>query len=66
MSGGKDAAWTLHTLQQGDDVGVVALLTTVTAEYDRIATHGIRCDLLHAQARSTGPRLVEAAIPAPL
>ncbi|HEY5804748.1 MAG TPA: ATP-binding protein [Lysobacter sp.] len=62
-SGGKDAAWTLHTLRQRGDVDVVALLTTVTSGYDRVAMHGIRRDILHAQAESTGLPLIEAVIP---
>lgn len=62
-SGGKDAAWTLHTLRQRDDVAVVGLVTTVTADYDRIAMHGIRRDVLHAQASRTGLPLIEAVIP---
>ncbi|UNK48043.1 adenine nucleotide alpha hydrolase [Lysobacter sp. S4-A87] len=62
-SGGKDAAWTLHTLQQRDDVEVVALLTTVTSGYERVAMHGIRRDILHAQAEATGLPLIEAVIP---
>ncbi|MFC3814461.1 ATP-binding protein [Lysobacter sp. GCM10012299] len=62
-SGGKDAAWTLHTLRQRDDVEVVALLTTVTSGYDRVAMHGIRRDILHAQAESAGLPLIEAVIP---
>lgn len=62
-SGGKDAAWTLHTLRQRDDVDVVGLVTTVTADYDRVAMHGIRRDVLHAQAARTGLPLIEAVIP---
>ncbi|HEY5851655.1 MAG TPA: ATP-binding protein [Lysobacter sp.] len=62
-SGGKDAAWTLHTLRQRDDVDVVALLTTVTSGYERVAMHGIRRDILHAQAESAGLPLIEAVIP---
>ncbi|WP_240318518.1 adenine nucleotide alpha hydrolase [Lysobacter sp. TY2-98] len=61
-SGGKDAAWTLHTLRQRDDVEVVALLTTVNREFDRIAMHGIRRDVLQAQANATGLPLIEAEI----
>lgn len=63
-SGGKDAAWTLHTLRQRGDVEVVALLTTITAGYERIAMHGIRRDVLHAQADAVGLPLIEASIPA--
>jgi uncharacterized protein (TIGR00290 family) len=62
-SGGKDAAWTLHALRQRDDVDVVALLTTVTEGYERIAMQGIRVALLHAQARATGLPVVEARMP---
>ena len=62
-SGGKDAAWALHALRQRGDVEVVGLLTTVTSGYERIAMHGIRRDVLQAQAGATGLPVVEAAIP---
>jgi uncharacterized protein (TIGR00290 family) len=62
-SGGKDAAWTLHALRQRDGIEVVALLTTVTSGYDRIAMHGIRRELLQAQAAATGLPVIEATIP---
>lgn len=62
-SGGKDAAWTLHALRQRDDVRVVGLLTTVTAGYERVAMHGIRRDVLLAQADAIGLPLVESTIP---
>jgi uncharacterized protein (TIGR00290 family) len=63
-SGGKDAAWTLHTLRQRDDVEVVGLLTTVTEDYERVSMQGIRRRVLHAQARATGMPLIEAMIAA--
>ena len=63
-SGGKDAAWTLHTLRRRDDVQVVGLLTTITREYDRVSMQGIRRTVLHAQAQATGLPLIEATIPA--
>jgi uncharacterized protein (TIGR00290 family) len=62
-SGGKDAAWTLHTLRASEQWNVVGLLTTVTDEYDRVAMHGIRRDVLHAQAAATGLPLIEARQP---
>jgi uncharacterized protein (TIGR00290 family) len=62
-SGGKDAAWTLHALRQACEHEVVALVTTVTSGYDRIAMHGIRRDLLQAQARAAGVPVIEAVIP---
>lgn len=63
-SGGKDAAWTLHALRVRDDVEVVALLTTVTTEYGRIAMHGIRREVLQAQGAAAGLPVLEAPIPA--
>ncbi|MGV8942331.1 MAG: ATP-binding protein [Lysobacter sp.] len=62
-SGGKDAAWTLHRLRQRDDVRVVGLLTTLNGDFDRVAMHGIRRDVLHAQAAATGLPLLESVIP---
>jgi uncharacterized protein (TIGR00290 family) len=62
-SGGKDAAWTLHALRGDPEFEVVGLVTTVTSGYDRIAMHGIRRDILQAQARATGVPVIEAAIP---
>jgi uncharacterized protein (TIGR00290 family) len=61
-SGGKDAAWTLQALRARPDVEVVSLLTTVNTGFDRIAMHGIRRELLHAQAAATGLPLIEASI----
>lgn len=63
-SGGKDAAWTLHVLRRRDDVEVVGLLTTITAECQRISMQGIRRDVLHAQAAAAELPLIEAEIPA--
>ena len=62
-SGGKDAAWTLHTLRQRGDVRVVGLLTTLTEGFDRISMQGIRRDVLHAQAEAAGLPVIEAWIP---
>ena len=62
-SGGKDAAWALHTLRQRDDVDVVGLVTTITEGYERIAMQGIRVDVLHAQAEAAGLPVIEARMP---
>ena len=62
-SGGKDAAWALHTLRQRGDVDVVGLLTTLTEGFDRISMQGIRRDVLHAQARAAGLPVIETWIP---
>jgi uncharacterized protein (TIGR00290 family) len=41
----------------------VGLVTTVTSDYERIAMHGIRRALLHAQASAAGVPVIEAVIP---
>ena len=62
-SGGKDAAWTLHALRQSAEYNIVGLVTTVTAGFERIAMHGIRRDILHAQADALGLPVIEARLP---
>jgi len=51
-SGGKDSALALYELHKAQRYNVVALLTTVTEDYDRISMHGVRRALLEQQARS--------------
>jgi len=63
-SGGKDSALALHALQEHPDAAPRALLTTVTADYQRISMHGVRRELLARQARAIGLPLVEVEIPA--
>src|SRR5438445_1191666 len=53
----------LDTLLQQKTFHVVALLTTVTEGYDRIAMHGVRRELLQRQAESIGFPLHEVFIP---
>ncbi len=62
-SGGKDAAWTLHTLRRRSDIDVVGLVTTLTEGYDRISMQGIRREILHAQADACGLPVIEAWMP---
>ena len=62
-SGGKDSALTLYELQQTNTPQIVALLTTVTEDYDRISMHGVRRDLLEQQAARLGYPLEKALIP---
>ena len=49
-SSGKDSAWALHRARLEDRVDVVGLLTTVTEPFDRVSMHGVRVELLEAQA----------------
>ena len=62
-SGGKDSAMALHSLLQQKTFKIVALLTTVTEVYDRIAMHGVRRELLQRQAESLRLPLHEVFIP---
>ncbi|MDE3088525.1 MAG: diphthine--ammonia ligase [Chloroflexota bacterium] len=53
-SGGKDSTLALYELLQAQTYEVAALLTTVTEDYDRISTHGVRRVLLEEQAELLG------------
>ena len=63
-SSGKDSAWTLHMLRQRA-VPVDALLTTVNEAADRVAMHGVRSELLRAQAAVAGLPVWEIPLPWP-
>ena len=45
-SGGKDSALALWEIEQSGQYEISALLSTVTADYDRISMHGVRRGLL--------------------
>jgi uncharacterized protein (TIGR00290 family) len=62
-SGGKDSAQALHELKKNDTCEIVALLTTVTEDYDRISMHGVSRELLELQADSIGLPLEKVFFP---
>ena len=62
-SGGKDSSLALAVLQNDPAFEPVALVTTVTGDYDRISMHGVRRSILEAQVRQLRLPLVEATIP---
>lgn len=64
-SSGKDSAWCLEVVRRRGEYAVEALLTTVNAEYKRVAMHAVRESLLRAQAESAGLPLVTVPIPSP-
>ncbi len=64
-SGGKDSALLVERLRAEGRHEIVALVTTVTAAFDRVSIHGVRRRILHAQAESLGLPLVEAYLPFP-
>jgi uncharacterized protein (TIGR00290 family) len=53
-SSGKDSAWALHLLRQQSDVEVAGLLTTVNEQFNRVAMHAVRTELLRRQAECVG------------
>jgi uncharacterized protein (TIGR00290 family) len=61
-SGGKDSALALAALLEDPSIEVVGLLTSVTRGYDRVSIHGVRRQLLEAQAESLQLPLTEIAL----
>ncbi len=64
-SSGKDSAWTLHVLRRTPGIEVVGLLTTVNEKHGRVSMHGVREELLDAQAAAAGLSLWRVGIPDP-
>ena len=64
-STGKDSAWALHVARQQNEVEIVALLTTLNAQFSRVAMHAVREELLDAQAAALGLPLVKVPLPWP-
>jgi uncharacterized protein (TIGR00290 family) len=65
-SGGKDSAWTLYILrQQPEEYIVSGLLTTINQRFNRIAMHGVRRELLDAQAKAAKLPLWVVPLPSP-
>lgn len=62
-SGGKDSALALHSLLMDPSVQVRGLLTTVTDGYERVSMHGVRTELVEAQAAALGLALHTVRIP---
>jgi uncharacterized protein (TIGR00290 family) len=64
-SSGKDSAWMVHVLRQREDIEVGAVLTTVNEAFGRVAMHGVRTELVEAQAAALELPLWAAPIPFP-
>lgn len=64
-SSGKDSAWALHALRRRAEVEVVGLVTTLNEAFDRVAMHGVRAELLQAQADAAGLPLWRVPLPWP-
>jgi uncharacterized protein (TIGR00290 family) len=63
-SGGKDSARALLALRQDPSWEVLGLLTTVTRDFGRVSMHGIRREVVQAQAVEVGLPLEEVPIAA--
>ncbi len=63
-SGGKDSALALWVMQEELGIEPVALFTTITEGHGRVTMHGVRRELVQAQADAAGLRLIEVGIPA--
>lgn len=64
-SSGKDSAWSLHVLRQDPEIEVVGLITTVNQQYQRVAIHAVRLELLQRQADAAGLPLHVVDLPSP-
>ncbi len=64
-SSGKDSARALHVLRQRGEVEVAGLVTTCTEAFGRVAMHGVREELVEAQARAAGLPLWRVPLPWP-
>lgn len=53
-SGGKDSALALNRLRQDSRCEIVSLLTTCNEHFQRVSMHGVRLELLDAQAAAIG------------
>ena len=62
-STGKDAALALYKLQQNKKYQIDAILCSVNSHYNRVSMHGVRRDLLEAQAISLGLTLHTIELP---
>ncbi|OXB09312.1 ATP-binding protein [Flavobacterium reichenbachii] len=62
-SSGKDSALALYKILQNPDYKIECLVTSVNQQYQRISMHGVRVELLEAQAKSIGLPLKIIQIP---
>jgi uncharacterized protein (TIGR00290 family) len=63
-SSGKDSAWCLQRLRELGEFEVVGLVTTFNTAADRVAMHGVRRELVEAQADAAGVPVCWVGLPA--
>ena len=64
-SSGKDSAWTLHALRENPEIHVDGLFCTINENFERVAVHSVRVELLQKQADSVGLPIRLISIPHP-
>jgi uncharacterized protein (TIGR00290 family) len=64
-SSGKDSAWSLQVLRERGEVELVGLLTTINEAFDRVAMHGVRSEVLRAQAEAVALSVLPVPLPWP-
>lgn len=62
-SSGKDSALCLYKIMQSKQYDIMCLLTSINKQFQRISMHGVRVELLEAQAASIGLSLLKVEIP---
>lgn len=64
-SSGKDSAWALHILRRNPDMEVMGLFCTINREFERVAMHAVRAELVRRQAQNAGLPVQFIPIPHP-
>ena len=64
-SSGKDSAWTLHRLRSTGAGDVAGLLTSINETAGRVSMHGVREEIVRAQAAAAGLPLFTIPLPWP-
>jgi uncharacterized protein (TIGR00290 family) len=64
-SSGKDSAWALHILRETPGIEIVSLITTFSESADLVPMHGVRRELVQAQAQLVNLPLWAVDLPWP-
>jgi len=64
-SSGKDSAWSLHVLRRDGAVEVGGLLTSMNEAAGRVSMHGVREEIVRAQAAAAGLPIFTIPLPWP-
>ncbi|MBY0534396.1 MAG: diphthine--ammonia ligase [Chitinophagaceae bacterium] len=61
-SGGKDSSYALYQLQQSEQYEVAYLLSTINGNFKRLSMHGVKEELIEAQAAAIGLPLIKVYV----